>query len=201
MRRIIGAFFPWENTDECSTDVSRYSLPLVLALALAASAPPVQGQAQAPAAGAPRKPATVLRLWDLECGDLDHVPRFNFNQEQSHASMNTLKALAEKEHAEVWINHEKMVSDKIPKRTPIEYSTSSECNARFTFCGAALPRFSTCAGRPTLLITSHEVPYARARLEYRRFFRPSSMARHRELVTDVGSDADHLPQRRVAGLL
>jgi len=52
--------------------------------------------------------------------DLDHVPGFNFNQEQSHASMNKLKALAEKEHAEVWINHEKMISDKIPKRTPIE---------------------------------------------------------------------------------
>ena len=52
--------------------------------------------------------------------DLDHVPGFNFNQEQSHASMNKLKALAEKEHAEVWINHEKTISDKIPKRTPIE---------------------------------------------------------------------------------
>jgi glyoxylase-like metal-dependent hydrolase (beta-lactamase superfamily II) len=52
--------------------------------------------------------------------DLDHVPGFNFNQEQSHASMSKLKALAEKEHAEVWINHEKMISDKIPKGMPIE---------------------------------------------------------------------------------
>jgi glyoxylase-like metal-dependent hydrolase (beta-lactamase superfamily II) len=52
--------------------------------------------------------------------DLDHVPGFNFNQEQSHQSMAKLKALAEKEHAEVWINHEKQISDKIPKGVPIE---------------------------------------------------------------------------------
>ena len=52
--------------------------------------------------------------------DLDHVPGFNFNQEQSHASMAKLKALAEREHAEVWINHEKLISDKIPKNVPIE---------------------------------------------------------------------------------
>jgi len=34
--------------------------------------------------------------------------------------MAKLKALAEKEHAEVWINHEKQISDKIQKGVPIE---------------------------------------------------------------------------------
>jgi hypothetical protein len=48
------------------------------------------------------------------------VPGFNFNQEQSHPSMTKLKGVAEKDHAEVWINHEKLISDKIPKNVPIE---------------------------------------------------------------------------------
>ena len=74
--------------------------------------------------------------------DLDHVPGFNFNQEQSHASMNKLKALAEKEHAEVWINHEKTITGPpLFGRAPdwiahhVMATRSSECNARFTFCG------------------------------------------------------------------
>ena len=64
-------------------DVSRYSLPLALALALAASALPLQGQAQAPAAGALRKPATVLRLWDLECGEIHSMDQSRWTPDRN----------------------------------------------------------------------------------------------------------------------
>jgi glyoxylase-like metal-dependent hydrolase (beta-lactamase superfamily II) len=64
-------------------DVSRYSLPLVLALALAAAATPLQGQAQAPAAGVSRKPATVLRLWDLECGEIHSMDQSRWTPDRN----------------------------------------------------------------------------------------------------------------------
>jgi N-acyl homoserine lactone hydrolase len=43
------------------------------------------------------------------------VPGFNFNKEQSLASMQRIKAVMEREHAELWINHEKTQTDRMPK--------------------------------------------------------------------------------------
>jgi N-acyl homoserine lactone hydrolase len=42
------------------------------------------------------------------------VPGFNFNQEQSLASMVKLAALLEREHAQLWINHDQSQSAAIP---------------------------------------------------------------------------------------
>ena len=56
-----------------STPVRRYVLPVALLLTLIATAPRLWGQSQPPAATTPKKPATVLRLWDLECGEIHSI--------------------------------------------------------------------------------------------------------------------------------
>jgi N-acyl homoserine lactone hydrolase len=43
------------------------------------------------------------------------VPSRNFNREQTLASMDKVAALLQKEHAQLWINHDKAQSDTIPK--------------------------------------------------------------------------------------
>ena len=46
---------------------------------------------------------------------LRRVPSFNFDREQSLKSMEKVAALMAKTGAELWINHDKAQSDKIPK--------------------------------------------------------------------------------------
>jgi N-acyl homoserine lactone hydrolase len=43
------------------------------------------------------------------------VPAFNFNREQSLQSMEKIAALMKETGAQLWINHDKAQSDKIPK--------------------------------------------------------------------------------------
>jgi N-acyl homoserine lactone hydrolase len=52
--------------------------------------------------------------------DNRRVPSFNFNQEQSVASMNLIADIMAKEHAQLWINHDKAQSDT-QKKAPEFY--------------------------------------------------------------------------------
>ena len=63
------------------TEISRYTVPIVLALALAVLTPRLQGQA--PAAGVPKKPVTVLRLWDLECGEIHSMDQSRWTPDRN----------------------------------------------------------------------------------------------------------------------
>jgi N-acyl homoserine lactone hydrolase len=52
--------------------------------------------------------------------DNRRVPGFNFNQDQSVASMNRIADIMAKEHAQLWINHDKAQSDT-QKKAPEFY--------------------------------------------------------------------------------